>query len=74
MSYFDYRESQRIAAEDYSFYALIMASMRQADTGNCELLRSAFPEIWADLDARYHAPGGILGPGEAHYLQTEEEG
>ena len=63
MSHFDYKMSQQIAAEDYPFYALIMAAMRQADTGNAELLEEAFPKIWADLPARYNAPGGIL-PGE----------
>ena len=63
MSLYDYKASQQIAAEDYPFYALIMAAMRQADTGNVELLREAFPEIWEELFARYHAPGGVL-PGE----------
>ena len=63
MSLYDYKASQQIAAEDYPFYALIMAAMRQADTGNAELLEEAFPAIWKELAARYNAPRGIL-PGE----------
>lgn len=64
MSYYDYRRSQEIAAQDYPFYALIMAAMRQADTDNTVKLKMAWPEVWDELDKRYHAPGGIL-PGEA---------
>ena len=63
MSLYDYKASQQIAAEDYPFYALIMAAMRPADSVNAELLRTAFPEVWADLTARYNAPRGVL-PGE----------
>jgi len=32
--------------------------MRQADTDNLELLKEAFPEIYAELRVRYIAPGG----------------
>jgi hypothetical protein len=60
MSYYDYRESQRIAREDYPFYALIMAAMRQADSSNVEMLRQCWPETWNDLQARYMAPAGFL--------------
>lgn len=60
MSYFDYQVSKEIAIQAYSFYALLMAAMRQADTANAAKLREAFPEVWAELDARYHAPGGYL--------------
>ena len=42
---------------------VFMAAMRQADSVNAAKLREAFPETWAELDARYNAPGGIL-PGE----------
>jgi hypothetical protein len=58
MSLYDYKTSQKIAAEDYLFYALIMAAMRQADTNNVIKLKSAFPDTWAELERRYHAPGG----------------
>lgn len=60
MSLYDYKRSQHIAALDEPFYALIMAAMRQADTGNELALRSIFPEVWSELKARYHAPGGWL--------------
>lgn len=60
MSLYDYKVSQHIAEYEYPFAALIMAAMRQADTQNIELLKHAFREIWQELDARYHAPGGVL--------------
>ena len=60
MSLFDYQTSKHIAAGDYPFYALIMAAMRQADTLNAESLRHMWPEIWDELQARYHAIGGKL--------------
>ena len=58
MSYFDYEMSKRIAAEDYPFYALIMAAMRQASTRNQEALEKAFPDVWEELRYRYNSPGG----------------
>lgn len=64
MSRYEYEESRRIVAGDPSFRALVMAAMRRADTANLERLRAAFPEIHAELSARYDAPGGVL-PGEA---------
>ena len=60
MSLYDYKVSQKIAAEDYPFYSLIMAAMRQADTDNTIKLKMMFPKIWHELDMRYHAPGGLL--------------
>jgi len=60
MSFYDYKESLKIAAQDYPFYALIMAAMRQADSDNAMRLKSMWPEVWADLEKRYHAPGGLL--------------
>ena len=60
MSLYDYRQSQKIAAEDHPFYALIMAAMRKADTDNIAKLQRAFPEVWSELFQRYHAPGGLL--------------
>mgnify|MGYP001592579225 CR=1 FL=1 len=60
MSYYDYITSLEIGASDPPFYALIMAAMRKADTSNTELLREAWPEVWDELYARYHAPGGAL--------------
>jgi hypothetical protein len=60
MSHHDYEVSKLISSHDYPFYALIMAAMRQADTDNAESLRKAFPDVRAELQARYDAPGGIL--------------
>lgn len=60
MSLYDYERSISISAKDEPFYALIMAAFRQADTGNLERLKNAFPAIWREFYARYHAPGGML--------------
>ena len=68
MSRYDYELSRHIAAQDYPFYALIMAAMRQADSHNEALLSEGFRETWLELQRRYNAPGGYL-PGE----QTEQE-
>lgn len=43
--------------------ALIQALMRRGDTSNKALLVDQFPDTYADLLARYDAPGGVL-PGE----------
>lgn len=64
MSRYDYKMSQQIEIKNYPFYGLIMAAMRQADTENLRRLREAFPDIYQELQERYHAPGGFL-PGEA---------
>lgn len=68
MGYFEYRGSQELALKagtlaGNGFYSLIMAAMREADTDNLELLKSAFPETFIELQARINAPGGFL-PGE----------
>lgn len=68
MSLTDYRESLHLA--EGSFYGLIMAAMRNADTVNLEKLKAAFPEQWAELQARYNAPGGCLNQGEMDWLQA----
>ena len=60
MSMYDYEVSQEIDRQDPPFYALIMAAMRKASTRNLEKLRDAWPEVWNELQARYHAPGGAL--------------
>ena len=60
MSLYDYEASKRIAAEDWPFYALVMAAMRQADTMNADLLAEAFPTVADELTLRYNAPGGVL--------------
>ena len=60
MSLYDYRESQAIHAQGYCFYALLMTLMRQADDKNTEKLKAMWPEVYAELKTRYHAPGGLL--------------
>lgn len=57
---YDYQLGERLEAQDLSFYGLIQAAMRKADSNNRVLLRLAFPEEWDDLEARYNAPGGRL--------------
>ena len=63
MSLFDYQQGMRLAMASYPFYALIQAAMRGADTDNLGKLKTAFPDIWDELQKRYNAPGGLL-PGE----------
>ena len=70
MSLHAYRESQEIEGERRPFYALIMAAMRQADDKNTAKLRACWPEVYAELKARYWAPGGLL-PGEAAPVETQ---
>ena len=60
MSHYDYEVSKHIAGHDYPFYALLMALMRQADTDNLNKLKAIWPEVYAELEQRYNAPGGIL--------------
>lgn len=73
MSMNDYKTSQRITAEDPSFYGIIMAAMRKADTGNAWTLRKAFPEIWDELQARYDAPSGLLaGETDGQYVMSSD--
>jgi hypothetical protein len=57
---FEYQESRTIAAQDYGFYSLIMAAMRQADDENKAKLQAMFPDVWDELQIRYNAPGGLL--------------
>lgn len=58
--WFAYMASVDIGKGDPSFYGLVMAAMRKADSTNAAILRRAFPEVWEDLQARYLAPGGVL--------------
>jgi hypothetical protein len=37
-----------------------MAAMRKADSENVAKLTEAFPDTYAELYARYNAPGGLL--------------
>ncbi|MCT7372738.1 hypothetical protein [Mycolicibacterium llatzerense] len=63
MSYFDYSAARDLVAQDVPFNALIMAAMQRADSTNAAMLRSMYPAVWAEVDARYNAPGAML-PGD----------
>lgn len=58
MSHFDFIRSNELERRDEPFFGLVMAAMRRADSDNADLLRLAFPDTWAELAARYHAPAG----------------
>lgn len=58
--YFAYQQSLTLSAQsDWSFYALIMAAMRKADTLNLARLRASFPDVATDHDIRLKSPGGL---------------
>lgn len=59
-SHHDYEVSRIIDMEQHPFYALVMATMRRADTDNASRLRLAFPRVWDELAERYNARGGLL--------------
>jgi len=74
MSLYDYEESKRIAAQDFCFYALIMAAMRQADSNNLEALCRAFPQVYSELRERYNTRGGRLPEdGQTNIVRQLEE-
>jgi len=54
----EYMVSKEIATQDYPFYALIMAAMRQADSNNIQKLRYLFPDVYDELKELYYI-GGI---------------
>jgi hypothetical protein len=57
------------------FYALVMVLMQNADSVNQEKLRSAWPEVWAELRERYNAPRGLLiGETDAEGWSRTEDG
>ncbi len=60
MSRHEYEASKSLSQSDPPFYALIMAAMRKADSQNLGLLRTGWPEVWEELEARYNTPNGEL--------------
>lgn len=60
MSLHSYQRSIEIARNDEPFSAFIMAAARKADSSNFIKLKSAFPEIIAELQERYDSPVGLL--------------
>ena len=73
MSLYDYRASQQLAIGDPPFYALIMAAMRKADSGNMVKLQWAFPDTYVELQERYDSPGGVLRS-EREHAEAPEKG
>lgn len=75
MSLVSYLQSKEISGQrDWDFSSLVMAAMRKADTGNFTALALAFPDIAAELQARYDAPGGALDDGEREWLIMSRAG
>lgn len=62
MSLYDYQVSRVIDALDPTYEALIMAALRKADSLNALAIRTQWPAIAQECQARYDAPGGILSP------------
>jgi hypothetical protein len=60
MSRYDYEASRQLAGKDWPFYALVMTLYRQADSENARKIEHVWPDVVAELQARYHAPGGML--------------
>jgi hypothetical protein len=72
MSLRNYQESLEIGRKDPSFYALIMAAMRKADTANTARLKAAWPDVFEELEYRYWSGGGLL-PGEEGYSELGDD-
>lgn len=58
--YHAYRVSQDLAVGDPPFASLIFAAMRKADTQNTAILKTVYPELYAEMQKRYWAPGGMI--------------
>lgn len=67
-----YRVSQELGKGDPPFSAFIFAAMRKADSANAAKLRSVFPELWSEMQARYDAPGGLLDGERPKYEVPDE--
>jgi hypothetical protein len=63
MSLYDFQKAFLLYRSDEPFYSLIMAAMLKSDDINKAKLQAAWPEVWEELDARYHSRGGRL-PGD----------
>jgi hypothetical protein len=72
MSLQDYRRALEHSRADEPFYGLVMGAMLRADNENFLRLKRAFPDVRAELQARYDAPGGIL-PGEPNGSEVGRE-
>jgi len=68
MGLIEYRQSLELSRDDPSIYALLMAAMRKADTNNTYKLKAMWPELYAEMQQRYNAPGGCINEGEMEWL------
>jgi hypothetical protein len=73
MSLHEYRTSQKLDEVDVSFYALIMAAMRRADSENAYRLRELFPATWLELQRRHHSPDGLIGDERLEPVATGDQ-
>lgn len=58
MSLYDYMQAQQLRSEPFD--ALIMAAVLKADSWNLARLKATFPELVAEVERRFNAPGGRL--------------
>jgi len=72
MSRYSYMQSKELESSGYTFEALIMGAIRQADSINLEKLQSAFPDVYHELKTRYNAPGGFT-TAELEELELNQE-
>lgn len=73
MSLHGFRAALDMVKRDEPFYGIIMAAMLKADDVNKTYLKMIYPLVWAELEARYHAPGGLL-PEEQEQLPEPPDG
>ena len=66
MSFFDYRTSAQMG--EASFYALIMAAYRRADSKNAALIQAAWPDVVTEVRERYNLPGGMYPHEQATHV------
>lgn len=62
----------RVLSGDASFYALLHAAIRRADSSNLAKLESVFPADVNEVRYRYNAPGGMT-PDELALSQARRE-
>jgi len=56
----DYVLSLTISMADLTFYGLLFALIRKADTDNLEKINAEWPEVVAEFKRRYYAGGGYI--------------
>lgn len=65
MSLYAYKSAIELDRSSADFYGLVMAAMLRADDMNLARLKTAFPNVWTELQHRYNAPQGLM-PGETN--------